>query len=138
MRYSQQPLAMLPAYSVPSLRRIQISLLLLSIVDEILWLNMQLAAANSSHVGNVHWKKYPIAVLGERVSMLVLGAGVQIPHKQTSLVLSYLTSLLAEHGTAMYGNIHSAYYGELAKKFSAADKPAHHLNPDCPTHGLCP
>ncbi|KAK9918477.1 hypothetical protein WJX75_004356 [Coccomyxa subellipsoidea] len=61
----------------------------------------------------------------------------EIPYKKTSLVLSYLTSLLAEHGTAMYGNIHSAYYGELAKKFSAADKPAHHLNPDCPMNELC-
>ena len=62
---------------------------------------------------------------------------LQIPHKQTSLVLSYLTSLLAEHATAMYGNIHSAYYGELAKRFAAADKPAHHLNPDCPETGIC-
>lgn len=53
-------------------------------------------------------------------------------------MLSYLTSLLAEHATEMYGNIHSAYFGELAKKFAAADKPAHHLNSDCPVAGLCP
>jgi len=63
---------------------------------------------------------------------------LQIPHKQTSLVLSYLTSLLAEHATEMYGNIHSAYFGELAKRFAAADKPVHHVNPDCPVTGLCP
>lgn len=63
---------------------------------------------------------------------------VQIPYRQTSLVLSYLTSLLAEHASAMYGNIHSGYYGELAKAFSRADKPAHHLNPDCPAQGACP
>ena len=62
----------------------------------------------------------------------------QIPHKQTSLVLSYLTSLLAEHATEMYGNIHSAYFGELAKRFVAAEKIAQHLNPDCPATGLCP
>ena len=63
---------------------------------------------------------------------------LQIPHKHTSLVLSYLTSLLAEHATEMYGNVHSAYFGELAKKFAAADKLAHHLNRDCPVAGLCP
>ncbi len=62
---------------------------------------------------------------------------VQIPHKQTSLVLSYLTSLLAEHATAMYGNIHSSYFGELAKRFAAANKPSHHLNADCPETGIC-
>lgn len=66
------------------------------------------------------------------------GRALQIPHKQTSLVLSYLTSLLAEHATEMYGNIHSAYFGELVKRFAAADKPAHHLNPDCPKTGICP
>ncbi len=62
----------------------------------------------------------------------------QIPRKQTSLVLSYLTSLLAENATAMYGNIHSSYFGELAKRFAAANKPSHHLNPDCPETGICP
>ena len=62
---------------------------------------------------------------------------MQIPHKQTSMVLSYLTALLAEHAMALYGNIHSSFYGELAKKFVAAGKPAHHLNPDCPNAGMC-
>ena len=62
----------------------------------------------------------------------------QIPYKKTSLVISYLTSLLAEQATAMYGDVHSAYFGELAKRFSAADKPAQHLNPDCPAQGPCP
>ena len=53
------------------------------------------------------------------------------------MVLSYLTALLAEHATALYGNIHSSFYGELAKKFVAAGKPTHHLNPDCPQAGEC-
>lgn len=79
-----------------------------------------------------------MAVIRKRVDeLMLLCACMQIPYKKTSLVLSYLTSLLAEHGTALYGNIHSAYYGELAKKFSAADKPAHHLNPDCPMNKPC-
>lgn len=62
----------------------------------------------------------------------------QIPYQKTSLVVSYLTSLLAEQATAMSGDAHSAYYGELSKKFSAAGKTAQHLNPDCPAQGPCP
>jgi len=79
-----------------------------------------------------------VAHNGASTMLILRGACMQIPYKKTSLVLSYLTSLLAEHGTALYGNIHSAYYGELAKKFAAADKPSHHLNPDCPPKGPCP
>jgi hypothetical protein len=67
-----------------------------------------------------------------------LAGAAQIPYQKTSLVLSYLTALVAEHASALYGNIHSGYYGELAKKFAAEDKPWHHLNPDCPVEGPCP
>lgn len=67
----------------------------------------------------------------------LLGAA-QIPYQKTSMVLSYVTALVAEHASALYGNIHSGYYGELAKRFAAADKPCHHLNADCPAEGPCP